>query len=144
MSYTYGICGPLKLSVDTAATLTTVYYTCFMTGRLSGIFVSRWILRTTMRKTHLYFILCIFCRYIIPRTLVLTSMISCIVAAIILCIWGQTHAGLFLGTGLLGLGVAVQFPRYRVSQQVLDRYLLSKNRQIKIRSALLIFADFFF
>merc|ERR1712062_928698 len=89
MSYTYGICGPLKLSVDTAATLTTVYYTCFMTGRLSGIFVSR---------------------YIIPRTLVLTSMISCIVAAIILCIWGQTHAGLFLGTGLLGLGVAVQFP----------------------------------
>ena len=76
--------------------------------------------------------MCIFCRYIIPRTLVLTSMISCIVAAIILCIWGQTHAGLFLGTGLLGLGVAVQFPRYRVSQQVLDRYLLSKPRQIEI------------
>ena len=92
-----------------------------------------------MRKTHLYFILCIFCRYIIPRTLVLTSMISCIVAAIILCIWGQTHAGLFLGTGLLGLGVAVQFPRYRVSQQVLDRYLSSKRRQIEIAN----FTDFF-
>ena len=41
MSYTYGICGPLKLTVDTAAMLTTVYYTCFMTGRVSGIFVSR-------------------------------------------------------------------------------------------------------
>ena len=83
-------------------------------------------------KNTLIFHIVYFCRYIIPRTLVLTSMISCIVAAIILCIWGQTHAGLFLGTGLLGLGVAVQFPRYWVSQQVLDRYLSSKKRQIEI------------
>ena len=45
-------------------------------------------------------------------------MISCIVAAMILCIWGQTLVGLFLGTGLLGLGVAVQFPRYDFLREI--------------------------
>ena len=42
MTYTYGICGPLKLSVDKASNLNTVYMSCFMTGRFSAIFVSRY------------------------------------------------------------------------------------------------------
>ena len=42
MTYTYGICGPLKLSVDKASNLNTVYMSCLMTGRLSAIFVSRY------------------------------------------------------------------------------------------------------
>lgn len=99
MTYTYGICGPLKLSVNKAAWLTGTYYACFMTGRFSGIFVSR---------------------YVSPKKLIFTSLLTCIGAAIVLCIFAgiesitqnekMSEIGLFIGTGLMGFGIATQFP----------------------------------
>ena len=42
MTYTYGICGPLKMTVTQASLLNTLYYAGFMSGRFSGIFISRY------------------------------------------------------------------------------------------------------
>lgn len=41
MTYTFGICGPLKLTVEEAALLNSIYYAAFVGGRLSGIFISK-------------------------------------------------------------------------------------------------------
>merc|ERR1712012_1203994 len=82
--YTYGICGPLKLSVDKASNLNTVYMSCFMTGRFSAIFVSR---------------------FVSPKKMIFTSLTMCIVAATILCIFAaSSEIGLFIGTGIMGFG----------------------------------------
>jgi hypothetical protein len=41
MTYTYGLCGPLKLTVEQAALLNSIYYAAFVSGRCSGIFISK-------------------------------------------------------------------------------------------------------
>ena len=44
--------------------------------------------------------------------MIFTSLTMCIVAATILCIFAaSSEIGLFIGTGIMGFGIATQFPR---------------------------------
>ena len=54
MTYTYGICGPLKLSVSEAVLLNTLYYGAFLAGRFSGIFISKYLKPTKMILASLF------------------------------------------------------------------------------------------
>ena len=51
-------------------------------------------------------------RYVSPKNMIFTSIAICIGAAAMLCILsGSSVIGLFIGTGILGFGIATQFPR---------------------------------
>ena len=50
MTYTFGICGPLKMTVNEAALLNTLYYAAFVSGRLSGILISRYKKNVHLKK----------------------------------------------------------------------------------------------
>lgn len=52
MTYTYGICGPLKLSVDNASWLNVTYFASFLSGRALGIVISRLPQCLTILKVH--------------------------------------------------------------------------------------------
>ena len=77
-AYTYGICGPLKLSPSEAVVIDQCYNGGFMAGRLSGIFVSK-----------------IFK----PRTMIIASLIGCLGASSALVALGGTSVmGIYAGT----------------------------------------------
>jgi len=88
-TFTFGICGPHKMAPGKAATLTTVYFASFLAGRFSGVLLS------TKLK---------------PRTLILTSLLCCTLSSILLVLMADTNQDLlFLGTGLVGFFVSLQF-----------------------------------
>ena len=89
MTYTYGLCGPLKMSAKEAALLNSLYFGAFVFGRSSGIVISR---------------------YIEPTKMILTSLLGCVAAALLLSILASTsRIGLYIGTCLMGFCVAFQF-----------------------------------
>jgi len=88
-TFTFGICGPHQMVPGKAAALTTVYFACFLAGRFSGV-----ILSTKLK----------------PRTLIVTSLLCCILSAILLVFMAETSQDLlFLGTGAVGFFVSLQF-----------------------------------
>lgn len=78
MAYTYGICGPLKLLPSKAVIIDQCYNGGFMAGRLSGIFVAK---------------------FLQPRTMIITSLFFCMLAAILLVVVGGSSViGVYVGT----------------------------------------------
>lgn len=76
-AYTYGICG-LKLKPAAAVVIDQCYNGGFMGGRLSGIFISK---------------------FLKPRTMVFSSLIGCLIAASLLVIvGGYSTMGVYVGT----------------------------------------------
>ena len=89
MTYTYGLCGPLEMSVAEAALLNTLYYGAFLVGRFSGIVISK---------------------YIKPTTMILASLLGCVTSAIILSILASTSKiGVYVGTSMMGFFVSFLF-----------------------------------
>ena len=89
MTYTYGICGPLKLSVSEAVLLNTLYYGAFLVGRFSGIFISK---------------------YLKPTKMILASLFGCVTSAVLLSILaGTSKIGLYIGTSIMGFFVSFLF-----------------------------------
>lgn len=88
-TFTFGICGPLQLNISQAAMLSTVYFACFLVGRFTAVFVSS---------------------LISPEYLILSSLIGCILSAIILVINASSSPiGLYIGTGAMGFALSFQF-----------------------------------
>jgi len=94
MAYTYGLCG-LKLVPSAAVIIDQCYNGGFMTGRVTGIFISK-VLK--------------------PRTMIFISLVACIGSSIILVIFGapstdenSKYYGVYIGTCLLGYFVSWQF-----------------------------------
>merc|ERR1719318_1629613 len=74
---------------EMAASLTTVYFATFLAGRFSGVLLS-----TKLR----------------PKTMILTSLICCILSAILLVSTASSYQLLlFIGTGAIGFFVSLQF-----------------------------------
>lgn len=89
MAYTYGICGPLELTPSAAVIIDQCYNGGFMTGRLSGNFVSK---------------------FLKPRTMIVTSLFGCLGAAITLVALGaKSVMSVYAGTCFLGFFVSWQF-----------------------------------
>jgi len=88
-TFTFGICGPHGLDPGRAASLTTTYFASFLVGRFSGVLLST---------------------RIPPRILILASLASAAVSALLLCLTAATSlVCLFLGTGAVGFTVSLQF-----------------------------------
>ena len=89
MTYTYGICGPLEMTVSEAALLNTLYYGAFLVGRFSGIIISK---------------------YLKPTYMILSSLLGCVTSAILLSVLSATSKiGLYLGTSMMGFFVSFLF-----------------------------------
>jgi len=89
-TFTFGICGPHLLSPKEAAVLTTVYFSFFLLGRFSGIFVSSRVK---------------------PQWIIVASLISCVVFSLILVSSAhQIIEILYLATGAIGFSLSLQFP----------------------------------
>lgn len=89
MTYTYGICGPLKMSVSEAVLLNTLYYGAFLVGRFSGIFISK---------------------FLQPTKMILASLLGCVTSAVLLSILsGTSKIGLYVGTSMMGFFVSFLF-----------------------------------
>jgi len=89
MAYTYGLCGPLKLSPSEAVVTDQSYNGGFMAGRIASIFVSK-VIR--------------------PRNMIFMSLITCVASAIALvAVGGVTKTGLYAGAGFLGFFVSWQY-----------------------------------
>jgi len=88
-SYTFGICGPHTLEPSQASSLTTVYFSCFLAGRLFGIFLS----------SHLK-----------PQVMILVSQGGCFLSALMLVkMAGWQLEALFIFTGTMGFFISLQF-----------------------------------
>lgn len=89
MAYTYGLCGPLKLSPSEAVVTDQSYNGGFMAGRIASIFVSK-VIR--------------------PRNMIFMSLITCVASAVALvAVGGASKYGLYAGTGFLGFFVSWQY-----------------------------------
>ena len=89
MAFTFGICGPLALAPRDAVVIDSCYNGGFMCGRLVSAFVAT---------------------FVIPRNMILVSLVTCIAAAIFLCIQGGSSAiSLYIGTAILGFFISWQF-----------------------------------
>jgi len=88
-TYTFGICGPHKISPEKAASLTSVYFGTFLAGRFSGVLLS------TRFK---------------PLIMIIISIGSCILSALLLVLTAKfSLESLFFGTGAIGFFVSFQF-----------------------------------
>lgn len=89
MAYTYGLCGPLRLSPSDAVVIDQSYNGGFMVGRITSIFVSK---------------------VVKPRTMVVCSLVTCIASSIVIVSCGTTSQyGVYAGTGLLGFFISWQY-----------------------------------
>ncbi len=89
MAYTYGLCGPLALSPSDAVITDTSYNGGFMAGRLVSIFIAK-ITR--------------------PRNIIVTACTGCLIAAILLCIFGDMNKyGLYACSAMTGFFVSWEF-----------------------------------
>ena len=80
-AYTYGLCGPLRLSPAESVVIDQSYNGGFMAGRITSIFVSK---------------------VVKPRTMVVTSLAVCVGAAVIIVAFGTySKFGVYAGTGTM-------------------------------------------
>jgi len=88
-TYTYALCGPLKMPPADANLLNILYYAAFVSGRLSGIFISR----------------------LVNPTKIITSSISgCIVGSLLLTVLAPFYsAALYVGVIIMGFAISFQF-----------------------------------
>ncbi|XP_023332152.1 sodium-dependent glucose transporter 1A isoform X2 [Eurytemora carolleeae] len=81
MATTFGLCGPLDLSPKEAVATDSFYNGGFMCGRLVSAVVAG---------------------FVAPRNMILISLVSCVLAAVLLCILAGTNVyGLYGGTAIL-------------------------------------------
>jgi len=89
MATTFGLCGPLDLLPSQAAATDSFYNGGFMVGRLVSI---------------------IAVSFLKPRTIIMISLVNCVLAAILLCVVaGTSMYGLYLGTAWIGFALSWQF-----------------------------------
>ena len=89
MAYTFGICGPLKLSPGAAVLIDSSYNGGFMAGRIVSTFVAKLIK---------------------PRNMIIMSLVTCVGASIVLSIFATSSViALYIGTCALGFFVSWQF-----------------------------------
>ena len=83
MATTFGLCGPLDLSPKEAVATDSFYNGGFMCGRLVSAVVAG---------------------FVAPRNMILISLVSCVLAAVLLCVLAGTNVyGLYSGTAILGM-----------------------------------------
>jgi len=88
-TYTYALCGPLKMSPTDANLLNILYYAAFVTGRLSGIFISR---------------------LVSPTKIIISSISGCIIGSLLLTVLAPYHSvALYIGVILMGFAISFQF-----------------------------------
>jgi len=89
MTYTYGLCGPLKMSPSEANLLNGLYFGAFVVGRSSGIFISKMLS---------------------PSKIIIISITGCFISSIILSIFASYHkVSLYMGVVIMGFAIAFQF-----------------------------------
>ncbi|XP_075244517.1 sodium-dependent glucose transporter 1A-like isoform X2 [Convolutriloba macropyga] len=89
MTYSFGLCGPLKLSPSAAVITDNAYNGGFMSGRILSILIAK---------------------FIEPSRLVVISLSTCLLASIFLTIVSDFSAiGLYLGTFVVGFFLASEF-----------------------------------
>ncbi|XP_075243439.1 sodium-dependent glucose transporter 1A-like [Convolutriloba macropyga] len=89
MTYSFGLCGPLKLNPAAAVITDNAYNGGFMSGRILSIFIAK---------------------FIEPSRLVVISLSTCLLASIFLTIVSDFSAiGLYLGTFVVGFFLASEF-----------------------------------
>jgi len=88
-TYTYALCGPLKMDPTDANLLNILYYAAFVTGRLSGIFISR---------------------LVSPTKIIISSISGCIVGSLLLTVLAPYYSvALYIGVILMGFAISFQF-----------------------------------
>jgi len=88
-TYTYALCGPLKMPPADANLLNILYYAAFVSGRLSGIFISR---------------------LVNPTKIIISSISGCIVGSLLLTVLAPYHsAALYVGVIIMGFAISFQF-----------------------------------
>ena len=88
-TYTYALCGPLRLGPTEANLINMLYFGAFVIGRSSGIFISR---------------------LVSPTKIIIASISGCFLAALLLCLLAPFHKiALYLGVILMGFSIAFQF-----------------------------------
>ena len=89
-TYTYGLCGPLGMSAESAGWLNSIYFGHYLLGRIISIPLST---------------------KISPPIMILITLLGCLASALILVIFG-THLqeALFIATGLMGSCICFLFP----------------------------------
>jgi len=86
--FTFARCGPHHLSPQQAASLTTTFAVAFLTGRFSGIALSR---------------------YLSPAIIILATNIGCVVGTLLLAACaGWVLEALFIGTAIVGFSTSMQ------------------------------------
>merc|ERR1712223_1076176 len=87
--YTYALCGPLKMPPADANLLNILYYAAFVSGRLSGIFISR---------------------LVNPTKIIISSISGCIVGSLLLTVLAPHYsAALYVGVIIMGFAISFQF-----------------------------------
>jgi len=88
-SFTFALCGPHLFPPSQAATLTTIYFSSFLTGRFSGILLSNFVSTTTI---------------------ILCSQVGCVLSSLFLAFCaGWLREALYLGTAAMGFSVSTMF-----------------------------------
>jgi len=88
-TYTYALCGPLKMPPADANLLNILYYAAFVSGRLSGIFISR---------------------LVNPTKIIISSISGCIVGSLLLTVLAPFYsAALYVGVIIMGFAISFQF-----------------------------------
>merc|ERR1719431_413306 len=89
MTYTYALCGPLRLMPSEANIINILYLAAFLVGRSSGVFISR---------------------LISPTKIIIGSISGCIASCTLLSILASHHKiALYIGVILMGFSIAFQF-----------------------------------
>lgn len=87
--FTYGLCGPLALSPQSAAISDSSYNGGFLAGRVIGTLIAG---------------------FVKPRNMLLVSLTFCLLASIVLVTSAfKSATGLYVGSGLVGFGVSWQY-----------------------------------
>ena len=87
--FTFGLCGPLALSPQSAAISDSSYNGGFLAGRVIGTLLAG---------------------FVRPRNMLLVSLTLCLAASVVLAATASSSAlGLYVGSGLVGFGVSWQY-----------------------------------
>ena len=108
-TYSLGLCGPHHLPPGQAAILCTLYFSCFLAGRVSGVFLSA---------------------FFSPTTLIIISHGGCFFSSLLLVfLASEWLEALYLGIAVMGLCVSLQF-----ASGILHTYLLSYGKVKHIKN----------
>ena len=112
-TYTYALCGPLKMDPTDANLLNILYYAAFVTGRLSGIFISR---------------------LVTPTKIIISSISGCIVGSLLLTVLAPYHSiALYIGVILMGFAISFQVilsQAFMTRSQIMDTILSQRVSKI--------------